>query len=599
MLVMGKVCLAMVVANEQPVIERCLDSCKNMIDQICISINGDDDDTSGTIQRWGEKNDIPTTIWFDPWDGYGPNKTRNLKKVREELETEYIIFIDADEVFVTDPKNPVSYPTKQDAEKLFAELDGHPNTDCFYMKTHYGAHLYDRWQIIRNNQEWEWRLPYQEYLVGKKSNNRRDIDWIFNYSRHEGHSSRHSDRRPNTERLAAWMEENPDSPDYVRACYYVGEAYQGLGEKEKAIEYFSKRLTLGGWHQERYMAAFYMAGLYKGVNDKKRRDNLLLCTEIDPRRLEAYHELLKDDRDRGKFRTAMCWAVAAPSSRVPPADAFPVTKTVYDYMFDYDISIAAYYAAIKQRGLVGGFVDSGLFQMGLDAINRCYDNLPANLKAQTNANKRFYVENLPHVSGEVAADPAGGVHRDTSIMILENFYENPDEIREKALGMEFNVKGNYPGQRTEPFIPEGTKERLEKLLNNKIVYWPDTYNGSFQYTTGENKSWIHRDKTEWSLVVYLTPNPPVDGGTKTYVHKASDLTKSNDPEIVKQMDADSNNHDAWHVLDKIGNRYNRAILFRGHNSHMSDLYFGTDKNDGRLFQTFFFNTAGFDDTRFP
>lgn len=596
---MGKVCLAMVVANERPVIERCLNSCKNMIDQICISVNGDDDDTSGAIERWGKENDVPTTVWFDPWEGYGPNKTRNLKKVREELETEYIIFIDADEVFVTNPKDPTSYPTPKDAEKLLAELDEHSNVDCFYMKTHYGAHLYDRWQIIRNNQEWEWRLPYQEYLIGMKSNNRHDIDWVFNYSRHEGHSSRHSDRRPNAERLEAWAKENPDSTDYVRACYYLGEAFMALNDKKKAIEYFSKRLNLGGWNQERYMASFYLAGLYDGTNAQKRRDHLLLCVDIDPRRLEAYHQLLKDDHKTGNNRRAMCWAVAAPSSRIPPADAFPVTKTVYEYLFDYDISICAYYAAVQQKGLKGGFVDTGIFQMGLDAINRCYDKLPDNLKQVTDRNKHFYTDNLPTKQISQSPEILGGVHRDTSTMIIENFYEDPHAIREKALSMDFDIKGNYPGQRTAPYIPEGMKERLEHLLQNKIVYWPDTYNGSFQYTTAENKSWIHRDKTEWSLVVYLTPDAPVDGGTKTYLHKSSKVTKSNDPEIVKKLDADSNNHDAWHVLDKVGNLFNRAILFRGHNSHMSDVYFGKDKCDGRLFQTFFFNTAGFDDTRYP
>ena len=153
----------MVVANERPVIERCLDSVSNLIDQVCISINGDEDGTQQCIEEWGERNKIPTTIWFDPWDGYGPNKTRNLLKIKTELETEYILFLDADEVFITDVTNPLSYSTQEDGKRLIKELDSKPDTDVFYMKTHYGNFIYSRWQIIRNNQVWIWHLPYQDF----------------------------------------------------------------------------------------------------------------------------------------------------------------------------------------------------------------------------------------------------------------------------------------------------------------------------------------------------------------------------------------------------------------------------------------------------
>ena len=36
--------------------------------------------------------------------------------------------------------------------------------------------------------------------------------------------------------------------------------------------------------------------------------------------------------------------------------------------------------------------------------------------------------------------------------IVDNFYSNVDEVREFALQQDFGVRGNYPGQRTEPFL---------------------------------------------------------------------------------------------------------------------------------------------------
>jgi hypothetical protein len=46
----------------------------------------------------------------------------------------------------------------------------------------------------------------------------------------------------------------------------------------------------------------------------------------------------------------------------------------------------------------------------------------------------------------------------------------------------------------------------------------------------------------------------------------------------------------WDMVDRIGNVYNRLIMYRGDLFHVSLDYFGRGLEDGRLFQTFFFNT---------
>ena len=56
------------------------------------------------------------------------------------------------------------------------------------------------------------------------------------------------------------------------------------------------------------------------------------------------------------------------------------------------------------------------------------------------------------------------------------------------------------------------------------------------------------------------------------------------------MNDDSRNYDNWELMDSIGNKFNRCIIFKGKRSHQSGEYFGTDKKTGRLFQTYFFET---------
>ena len=61
---------------------------------------------------------------------------------------------------------------------------------------------------------------------------------------------------------------------------------------------------------------------------------------------------------------------------------------------------------------------------------------------------------------------------------------------------------------------------------------------------------------------------------------------NNKPEI----DNSSQDLTKWEQVDKVGNIFNRLILFNAKRFHMSLDYFGNSKENGRLFQVFFFST---------
>ena len=391
---MGKMCLAMIVANEAPVIERCLNSMEHLIDRIYISINADEDGTQECIEKWGKAHGIETTVWFDPWNGYGPNKTRNLAKIRQEIATEYIIFIDADEVFVTDPANPTSYPTPVDAQRLFKELDSQPNMDVWHMKTQFGGVIYNRWQIIRNNQEWIWQLPYQEILEGQTRNNTSIINWIYNYARHEGHSSRHDDRRPNVERLEKWFRENPNTNYIPRVYYYLGEGYIDV-DNTKAIEYLNKRLTVDGWDQEKYMAAYKLAQLYNRPeykNSELRTDYLLQCTEIDPIRLESFMNLIRDAFDEGNYIKVLEWALMMPIMKdYEPDNRFCLESGLHNGHCEYLLSIFLYYCTNPEYP---ESVNKEILNLGVYYLKKSFDKVSPENKKHSLSNLDLYNKKL-------------------------------------------------------------------------------------------------------------------------------------------------------------------------------------------------------------
>ena len=143
---------------------------------------------------------------------------------------------------------------------------------------------------------------------------------------------------------------------------------------------------------------------------------------------------------------------------------------------------------------------------------------------------------------------------------------------------------------------------VEEIFNNKPKFrfvekgqkeGEDVYNGAFQYTTSRERSWIHNDGfNNWAAVCYLTPNAPVTSGTGFY--KFCDGTRNclesegrGNKELIDKASQDMTK---WQLVDQVGNVFNRLVIFNSFNYHMSQEYFGTDKNDGRLFQVFFFST---------
>jgi hypothetical protein len=193
------------------------------------------------------------------------------------------------------------------------------------------------------------------------------------------------------------------------------------------------------------------------------------------------------------------------------------------------------------------------------------------------------------------------------LIIVDNFYNNAMDTRNYILTQDFSVKGNFPGQRTISYANEHLKEMIQKYIEpfgGKITNFPcpkpdnsdasEIYNGAFQYTTSRDRSWIHTDKwNNWAGVLFMTPNAPLSTGTAFYRFKDG-ATCEEDGKILdnkEEVDRFSQDLTKWELVDSVGNVFNRLVLFNAHRYHMSMDYFGDTKENGRLFQTFFFSTS--------
>ncbi len=183
------------------------------------------------------------------------------------------------------------------------------------------------------------------------------------------------------------------------------------------------------------------------------------------------------------------------------------------------------------------------------------------------------------------------------LIVVDDFYNNPNEVRAGALASSFHVGGNYPGLRTEPALNDSIKSTIQRIVRNAggfITSWLETqtYNGAFQYTTKDDESWIHCDQhNTWAGVCYLTPEAPHSSGTGFFMHKETGIYSRPDDEALRDLlCSDGRDLSKWHLTDVVSNKFNRLVLYRGDLYHRSLDYFGEDVKTGRLFQTFFFDT---------
>lgn len=179
---------------------------------------------------------------------------------------------------------------------------------------------------------------------------------------------------------------------------------------------------------------------------------------------------------------------------------------------------------------------------------------------------------------------------ETNVIVTDNFYSNPDAVRAFALSQPFDVTGNYPGKRTKSFLTEDTKQAIQSIVyqaGGYVTDWMDRdgLTGSFQIAVATDRTWIHSDHfNSWAAVCYLTPNAPLSSGTGLFRHKATG------ERYRVTEDHEGYDYTKWEMVDKIGNIYNRIIMYRGNLYHASLDYFGDNFENGRLFQVFFFNT---------
>lgn len=199
------------------------------------------------------------------------------------------------------------------------------------------------------------------------------------------------------------------------------------------------------------------------------------------------------------------------------------------------------------------------------------------------------------------------------LLVVDDFYEDPDHIRAIALVQHFGANERfYKGRRTaEHFLWPHLREEFERLVGVKVVDWlQQSANGCFQITGFEDPLVWHSDQQSVAAAIYLTPDAPIGAGTSFWRDRIHGVRRPPThpleahrfgDEVARAAAVDeiytANNvvhADNWELVDRVGAVYNRLVIWDAQLIHSASSYqdiSGASADSSRLVQLFFFNIA--------
>ncbi|MBS0625425.1 MAG: glycosyltransferase [Verrucomicrobia bacterium] len=241
---MNKICLNMIVRNESPVIRRCLESLKKVIDSWVIVDTGSTDGTQEIVLE--ALKGVPGELFERPWVDFSHN--RNEAIALGKGRGDYLLLIDADERL--EFSQPFPPPLDKDLYLITIR------------RAHHGerAATVHRNFLINTKVDWRYRGVLHEEITPLEGITVGLIEGVVNISAtEEGFRGRDPNKYlKDAQVLEEALVKEPENKEYV---FYLAQSYAVAGEDHLALINYRKRANMGGWDQEIYYSLYISAQL--------------------------------------------------------------------------------------------------------------------------------------------------------------------------------------------------------------------------------------------------------------------------------------------------------------------------------------------------
>ena len=358
-------CLNMIVKNESKIITRLFDSVINIIDCYCICDTGSTDNTVELIKTYFESKNIPGTIVNESFKNFAHNRNFALKSCLNM--SDYVLLMDADMILEIKNFN------KQQIQ----------NCDSCYILQGNNDFYYQNMRIVKNNGLFNYVGVTHEYISSPSNNKLLHITKEELFITDYGDGGCKSDKyERDIKLLSEGIIHEPNNSE--RYHFYLANSYHDIGNLEKAIETYEKRIKFGGWDQEVWYSYYRIGLCYKKLG--KISDAIFTwmnAYDFLPIRIENLYEIINYYRNESKHKLADFFYNMAKESlnKNIDKDSFLfLHNDIYKYKLDYEFTIFAAYIGVKN-----------INDQVVTIFNNCSDSLINN---NLFSNMKFYKDML-------------------------------------------------------------------------------------------------------------------------------------------------------------------------------------------------------------
>ena len=379
---MHKLALSMIVKNEAPNIQRCLESVAPFINYYVICDTGSTDNTKEIIKSFFDSKGIPGEILDHAWKDFGHNRSLAIEAC--EGKAQWALMIDADDMI--SGTLPV--------EKFNDELDG------YVVKIQRGEFVWYCAQLFNiGKTKWWYEEPLHEYAICRQPMNIQKLEGDYAWDvRTEGCRSRQFGNdiekyKNDYEILKKYLAEDPNQP---RKQFYAAQSAFDSRMYDIAEQEYIKRAELESWSEEVYFS-WLRVGMCRAILEKPIEmitDAMMRAYETKPDRAESLYHLSCIYRKYGRPRNA--FLVASMGLTIPPPqnDILFVDMANYRWGLLDEVATTAFYV--------------GKYHMGLAACEKLLSEpyLPEEHRPRVENNKNAYINAIAQIQGQINAQQA-------------------------------------------------------------------------------------------------------------------------------------------------------------------------------------------------
>lgn len=412
-----KIALLMIVRNESKNMPRLLNSVKSIIDMISIVDTGSTDNTEEVILAWGKEHKIPTIVHHEPFKNFSYNRTHSIQVAKVAFpDADYFLLSDADFIWEIDVGGKFDKRLLIDHKYLIEQHNkalSYWNIRLLSSKVNFCSSgvTHEYWHEAKDQTEY-----MGEVRVSK-------IKTLAIDDREDGGYK--ADKFERDERLLREGLADDETPNHLKTRYkfYLAQTLKDMQRYEESIDFYNKRIVDKGWPEEVYYSKFQIGFNHEQLGWRKKNcialiakstkneQDLAFLTKWNPTQLgpadllqqstkyftdagvnylaaynyrkvraESLYYLTRMYRMLGISEMAIKFALMGNKIQYPEQDTLFIERSCYTYMFDFEISISAYYLPEHH-------------DKGREAIARLLqrDDLPVEIKNAVENNSRHYI----------------------------------------------------------------------------------------------------------------------------------------------------------------------------------------------------------------